>query len=317
MTQRLLGTLVLTISIFCFGSLSPAVAADINSNAGTKGFSFLKINIGARAVGMGGAFTGLADDESALYYNPAGIAGFEQKRLIGGYHHYFADMQSGFLGYISPIGFDKAYGIYVSYLNYGDFIETDLAGNTLGEFGGGDLMFGVSGAMKVNYNLSLGASVKFIYEKIQEFSATGLAADLGVRYSTNRDRYSVGAAVQHLGFQMSSLGEEKDGLPITFRAGGSAKPRGLPMTLSGDLILPVDNDLIVALGAEYWELKPLYIRFGWNSFGSNYRTEESDDKLAGLALGVGFDVKNYQISYAFAPGAELGESHRITFTGTI
>ena len=101
-------------------------AADINTNAGTSAFSFLKINISARAVAMGGAFTGLSDDESSLYYNPAGITSFEENRFILGYHNYFVDMQSGFAGYIQGLDKTKFFGIYASYLNYGDFIETDV-----------------------------------------------------------------------------------------------------------------------------------------------------------------------------------------------
>lgn len=305
---------VLAAALFTGAS---AWSADINKNAGTSGFPFLKIDVGARAVAMGGAFTGLADDESALYYNPAGIALFEQPRLIAGYHSYIADLQSGFLGYIRPFGGNKAFGAYISYLNYGDFTETDMEGNTLGEFGGSDLLFGLTGAYRPRYGLSFGATVKFIYEKLQEFSATGIAADLGARYSTNRDRYIFGLAVQHLGTQLSALGDEKDDLPITVRGGAAAHPKGLPLTLAADIIIPVDNDPVVAFGAEYVELKPLYLRVGWNSFGSNYRTADSDDSWAGLGLGVGFDIKQYHISYAFTPGAELGDSHRITFSGGI
>ncbi|HPI31713.1 MAG TPA: PorV/PorQ family protein [candidate division Zixibacteria bacterium] len=298
-------------------SAAGAAAGEANSRAGTSAFSFLKIDVGARAVAMGGAGTGLADDESALYYNPAGIVGFEQRRFVGGYHSYFADMQSGFVGYIAPIGLTKAVGAYLSYLNYGDFVETDPTGAVLGTFSGGDLLFAVSGAVQPRYGLALGATVKFIYESLHNYTATGAAVDLGGRYSTNRDRLIVGLAVQHLGVQFSGLGTEKDRLPLTVRGGAALRPRGLPLTLAGDLIVPVDNDPSIALGLEYVELKPLYLRIGWNSFGSNYRTGDSDDSWAGLGLGVGFDIKTYHISYAFAPGAELGDSHRFTFSGGI
>lgn len=300
-----------------FSAAGSLQAADVNSRAGTSGFSFLKIDHGARAVSMGGAFTGLADDESSLYYNPAGIARYETKRFVGGYHNYFTDMQAGMAGIIVPLGYDKAVGFHINYLNYGDFIETDESGETLGEFSGGDLLFGLSGAMRYGYNWSFGATLKFIYEKIQDYSATGVAVDLGARYSWDRERYMVGFMAQHLGFQLSSLGEEKDKLPATFRGGGAIRPRGLPMLFAADVIVPIDNDPVVALGMEYYELEPLYFRIGWNSFGSNYRTADSDDSWSGLGLGVGFDVKNMQISYAFAPGAELGDSHRITISGGI
>ncbi len=302
---------IMTILIIC----TVISAKEINSNVGTSSFNFLKINVGARAVSMGGAFTGLADDASALYYNPAGITKFENTNYTAGYQNYFTDIQSGFLGYIRP-NIEKGYalGWYISYLNYGTMIRTDGLGNELGEFGGGDLLAAMTFATKKGYDLSFGATIKFIYETIDEYSASGIALDLGVRYSQLRDRLSFGLAVQNLGTQFSSLGDEKDRLPLTFRGGTAYHPRGLPLIMSGDLIIPVDNDPVIALGAEYFELKPLYLRIGWNSFGSNYRTADSEDSWAGLSLGAGFDYNNMQISYAFALGAELGDSHRITLT---
>ncbi|MFQ5452681.1 MAG: PorV/PorQ family protein [Candidatus Zixiibacteriota bacterium] len=290
-------------------------ARNINSNAGTSAFPFLKINISARAVAMGGAFTGLADDEASLYYNPAGITSFEEKRFILGYHNYFVDMQSGLVGYIKDLDYTKFIGAYISYLNYGEFIETDQLGNTTGDFSGGDFLLAFTFAMKQGYHYSFGATAKIIYEKIQDFSATGLAFDLGAKYNPDRNRYGVGLMIQNLGFQFSGLGNEKDRLPLTIRSGFSYNPKGLPLTLSTDLILPIDNNLIFAVGGEYHELKPFYIRMGWNSFGSNFRASDSNDKWAGMSFGVGFDIKNMQISYAFSPAADLGESHRITITG--
>lgn len=290
---------------------------NINSKAGTSAFPFLKINIGARAVGMGGAFTGLANDESALYYNPAGISSFEENRFILGYHNYFVDMQSGFAGYIHQLRERVFLAGWVSYLNYGEFIETDGSGTTTGTFGGGDLLTAVTLAVKQSYNLTLGGTVKFIYERLHDFSATGFAVDLGVKYSGDRDRLGLGMMIQNLGKQLSALGAEKYRLPLTVRGGVSVRPRAFPLTLATDLIVPVDNDPVMAFGADYYEFKPFYARVGWNSFGSNFRAANSDDQWAGLSLGVGFDINNMHISYAFSPSADLGESHRITFTGGI
>jgi len=319
---------IIIVAVTVLLSVAMVSAQDINSNVGTSSFNFLKINVGARAVSMGGAFTGLADDASALYYNPAGITQLENSNYIAGYHNYFTDIQTGFLGYIRP-NEEKGYamGWYISYLNYGTMIKTDNSGNVLGEFGGGDLLLAMTFAKKKGYNLSYGATVKLIYEKIDEYSATGIAFDLGTRYHIERRRITLGLAIQNLGTQLSSLGEVKDKLPLTFRGGLSIQPRELPMTLSGDLILLVENlgnfnkrayfkkiDPVIALGAEYFELTPLYLRLGWTSFGSNYKAANSEKSGAGLSFGIGFDYNDLQISYAFALGAELGDSHRITLT---
>ena len=308
--------------IICLVLLPAAFTRAENADAGTSAFPFLKINVGARPVAMGGAFTGLADDESSLYYNPAGITTFEGTRYMLGYHNYFTDIQTGFLGFIKPLDYTKTLAGYFSYLNYGDMKETDNTGTVLGEFSGSDLTFGLAFAYKYNHAFRFGATGKFIYEKIHEYSATGLAVDLGVKYLSNRERYSGGIMLQNLGTQLSTLGEgDKESLPTTLRVGGSARPKNLGVLFSADMIMPFDNDIEFAFGGEYYDLKPLYLRMGWNTFGTNYRTSDSEDNWAGLSVGFGFEIKdlgflqNTHLSYSFSPGAELGESHRITLTG--
>ena len=61
--------------------LLPATLLAGESDVGTTAYSFLKIGVSAKAQALGGAFVGLADDESAAYYIPAGIIGFNQKAV--------------------------------------------------------------------------------------------------------------------------------------------------------------------------------------------------------------------------------------------
>jgi hypothetical protein len=41
---------------------------------GTSSAAFLKIPVGSRGASMGSAFVSLADDPSALYWNPGGLS---------------------------------------------------------------------------------------------------------------------------------------------------------------------------------------------------------------------------------------------------
>ncbi len=306
----------IALIILIASSSSFSLDADkINSDAGTSAFPFLKINISARAVAMGGAFTGLADDESSLYYNPAGIASIEDPSFIAGYHNYFSDIQTGFIGIIKNSKEKYFYGGYLSYLNYGSFIQADQFGTVTGEFSGSDIVLAGTFAIRHSYSYMSGATFKIIYESLQDFTASGIAIDLGFKYLGDRGKRSLGFAIQNLGTQLSSLGNTKYSLPLTFRFGGSISPQGLPLLISTDLIIPTDNSLVFAFGMEYLRAKPLYLRMGWNSFGSNFRGAQSTDSWAGFALGFGFDYNEKQISYSFTPGAELGSSHRITITG--
>ena len=47
--------------------------------------SFEEVGVGARTVGLGGAFTAVADDALALYYNPAGMAHLNRKEISASY----------------------------------------------------------------------------------------------------------------------------------------------------------------------------------------------------------------------------------------
>lgn len=314
---------VLAIGLFCIlvGASQP-VAESINPRAGTSAFSFLKINIGARPVAMGSAFTGVADDESSFYYNPAGLATLEDDRYLMGFHDYLAGMQSGVLAYIHPLDYTHVVSVYVSYLNYGEMVRTDQTGQELGTFGGGDLLLGFSYARNQTRHLQLGVTAKIIYEKIDEYSASGFAMDLGVKYSGDRKRYTLGAAIKNIGMQTSNFTDTgKDKLPMMFRVGASVRPRILDLVLAGDVIIPTDNDVDLAIGAEYYHLDPLFIRAGWNSFGSNFTVAEAKDSWAGMSMGFGISFKRLgplrhaQLSYSYTPAADLGNSHRITFTG--
>jgi hypothetical protein len=295
-----------------------AFAGEDNSKAGTRVFNFLKIQVGARPMAMGGAFTGVADDEASLYYNPAGIAGLEGRRFMAGYHNYVFDMQSGFLGYVHPLGEDRKIAVYINYLNYGEFIRTDDNGVEDGTtFSGSDILFAAGYAMAVNQNIFAGGTAKLIFEKIDTYSASGVAVDLGARYVINDGNGSFGLMMQNLGTQLSTFVEdgEKDPLPLNFRLGASRRLKGLPLLIALDVVIPTDNDIYFAIGSELLNLRPLYLRLGWSSFGSNYKTGTGKDDLAGFSAGFGVEYRRMQISYTLTPEAELGTSHRITLTG--
>ncbi len=62
-----------------------------SQDKGTTGATFLKLGAGARAIGMGSAFTGLSDDASAIYWNPAGLGFTKRWELSFNYQKHFAD----------------------------------------------------------------------------------------------------------------------------------------------------------------------------------------------------------------------------------
>jgi len=316
--KTILITSLTVILVFSFSSIS--LAGVDNSKVGTRAFNFLKIEISARPVSMGGAYTGISDDEASVFYNPSGFAGFENKRFAFGYLNNIFEMQTGYVSYFHPLNYrgDKVVAVYLNYLNYGDFTRTNNLGEELGTFSGSDILFSAGYAQKINEQFRVGGMLKLIYEKIEDYSSHGFAFDVGAKYILLDERTSFGFAAQNLGAQLSGFteGAEKDPLPMRFRLGFSHYPVGLPLLLAGDIVLPTDNDMYFALGTEVVNIRPLYLRFGWNSFGSsNFETGSSNDWLSGFSAGFGVELSNFVISYAISPQADLGTSHRVTFNG--
>jgi hypothetical protein len=71
---------------------------------------FLKIQVGARALGMGGAFTAVADDATAPYWNPAGMVFLPYKEVIPQHQEKFGNLaKHDFIGAVMPLGGAKGH----------------------------------------------------------------------------------------------------------------------------------------------------------------------------------------------------------------
>jgi hypothetical protein len=312
--SRRLVYLGFTLALIAVISL-PATAFSINKNAGTTGFAFLKLGVGARAVAMGGAYTSVADDPSIIYYNPAGTIELEGKQFLAGYHNYVLDIQSGFLAHTRPMGEKLKLGLFIDYLNFGEFTRMDINGEPEGEFSGGDFLFGVNAAMRLTPALAAGASIKYIHEAADSRGADAFAADIGLYYKFGDSLTTAGLSFYNLGGVISGFTDHKDKLPMGLRGGLSHSLRELPLVIAIDGVLPNDNDAYANIGAEFFKFEPLYLRLGYSLFGDNYKTGSGSDGWGGISAGFGLDIKKYHISYAFTPYLDLGSSHRVTIAG--
>lgn len=301
---------MLTGFLAIFVAFSPGLA--VNPDVGTSAFSFLKIGMGARPMAMGGAYAGVSDDGEAIHWNPAGLVFVTQRQASITYVRHVEGVQVGSLVYIHPWRPGSTLGATLDYLSAGEMTQTDQFGSSQGTFGAWDLALAVSYARRLSPAVSLGATTRILLEKIQDYQASGLAADLGLTYRPAVPGLLIGASLQNLGQKTNALISEKEPLPLNIRVGAGYKTLRDRLTLALDLCKPNDNRFNYRLGAEYRLASLMTLRTGYNSLGSDLRTTSQVDLLAGTSFGLGFKWRTLNLDYAFLPYLDLGESQRVS-----
>src|SRR5579885_570662 len=82
-----------------------AAALAVNASAagvGTTGAQFLQSGVGARPLAMGSAFTAVADDANAIYWNPGALGSLTTREATLSYNSLFQDQNQGFVGAVVP-----------------------------------------------------------------------------------------------------------------------------------------------------------------------------------------------------------------------
>ncbi|MFH0775809.1 MAG: PorV/PorQ family protein [bacterium] len=278
---------------------------------GETASAFLKLGAGARAAGMGDAYVAVADDATAGYWNPAGLAQVEGKQGTFMFLRPMAeveDLAMSYIGIAIPASCGN-FGGAITYYGYGETDETTgvdsngdpIKGKTWDAY---DFACSLSFAKDVKKDTSLGATLKIVNGKIAESTAIAFACDFGLLQKKNR--LSIGAVIKNIGSSMK-YEQEGFGLPLSVKAGVSYKLLRLPLLLSADLTLPNDNKTHFNFGTEYSIKEVFSLRCGYKS--------GPEDEGSGLTFGAGTKYLDlYSFDYAYQTFDKLGDSHRISLS---
>ena len=108
--------------ILCFHlCLGNILAVD---KIGTTAAKFLHMNVGSRAVGMGGAFTSIANDASAMYWNPAGLSFYNTKEVFFNHSNWIADISFDYFGFSLPLMNNHFVGLNITSVTMNDMEVT-------------------------------------------------------------------------------------------------------------------------------------------------------------------------------------------------
>ncbi len=303
-----------------YAQLFPALGSQ---RAGISTAQFLKIGVGARAVGMADAFVANATDASALYWNPAGIVQFDGNEIILTHTNWVVDVKHDFIGGVYHLSRSDAIGLSLTTL-YTDDMEITTETQPYGTgryFKYIDLALGLTYARRLTNQFSFGLTVKYIDETIDVLKMRGFLIDLGTFYWIGLGTSRFAVSISNFGGDIAPKGEvtllngekitsfQSFSPPTMFRFGFAFEPvmnEVHRLTTAIQLNHPNDNAENFGFGVEYGFKKSFFIRGGYK-----INADEQDFTFgAGVALKmVGL---NLNFDYAFARFTRLGSTHRFS-----
>jgi len=245
--------------------------------------AFERLAIGARPVGMGGAYVALADDADALFHNPAGIAQIPVRMIGASFSRPFwlEDLAVGSLACMQP-GPPGRWG--ASWNTFGNNVYRE---NT----------FGLSASGFIHPRLCLGVTSKIHMLSIAGYgSASSLDMDIGCILKVT-DLASGGLSLFNLFGSGLATDQERPLRLMTL---------GLRMRVSDDLLLgaqiekETEGPILFRAGQEYEISSHGTIRLGLKT----HPTE--------LFGGVGFSLSRHRIDYACSSHPVLGLTHYVS-----
>jgi len=309
------------------------------SKVGTTSAPFLGISIGPRAAAMGGAFTGVSDDATALYYNPGGISRAGTMNLILSHTDWLLGTRLNWLGFVLNLDGNNAIGVALTQLDYGEEeVTTVQQPEGTGErWDASDLALTLSYARNLTDRFSIGGSAKYVQIKIWNESASALALDVGLLFTTPFKGMKLGMSISNFGTDMRldgrdllrriDLDPEREGhneaivsklktdgwpLPLFFRVGVAMEVLRIQnnrLTLALDALRPSDNVETLNAGCELVLSEMVCLRGGYKSF-LNQDSEEGLTAGMGLRFGRGSRMA-WSVDYTFTSFGILEDVHMI------
>lgn len=215
------------------------------SKVATTAAQFLKLEVGPRATGMGGAYVAGVDDMSSLYWNPAGLTKINQQTFYGTYTSLYAGIQHGYVAFGTQFSRSDYIGAHIIYLNSGEMEVTSIAyPEGTGEFFAvSDISIGLTYARSLTDRLSVGGTVKLVNETIWRETATAFGFDIGSQFDTGIKGIKLGMSITNFSTKFKFDGPD------------------LTIDVDTDPLYSGNPDTEARLNTEEWSL-PLVFRLG-------------------------------------------------------
>ena len=295
-------------------------AGEIFRKVGTTGAQFLKIGAGARAVGMGEAFVAVADDASAIWWNPAGVARItaDGKSLLTLNHSTWpAEISHEFIGYAFTYGGLPGSWAFSSTVLQMDpiAVRTEYSPQGTGEnFDAGSFNLAGTWAKNLIDRFAFGVTAKYIHMGLEKANADGFVVDLGTLYYTDYRTIRIGMNIQSLGPSMTFI-DESFPMPTMFKMGAAMdvyQSQTHNLLAAFEFDHPSDNAERASFGSEYTlkAFEPnvtLQLRGGYRF----NRDEERGTAGFGVEFPTG-SASKMRVDYAWSQMNFLDDTHKFS-----
>ncbi|MFH1943453.1 MAG: hypothetical protein ABIL68_15230 [bacterium] len=298
--------------------------------------AFLEIGVGARPLGMGGAYVGAAGDVTAIYWNPAGLVGMETLQFHGMHAERFSGIVNwDFIGVGLPLkgGTAMGFGFFRSGVDGIPFTDVQDPSRALGEIyieetgrrvqndvfvtesvDESEMAFMFSFAKRGSSVFSYGGNLKIIRKSAGPYSAWGLGFDFGVLWKPYHSLLAGLTVLDGTSTWIAWRGGRREIVLPQIRAGLAT-----PINISVFELLPV---LDIHVGFEN-RGSAAQVSMGRTDIDFKGGLEIAYGKCVAIRLGMdggrftagaGMTVSAIQFDYGFSRHSDLGNSHRISLT---
>lgn len=298
---------VLPILLAC--TLLLGLARHSSAEDESIGAIFLTQPAGARPAAMAGAFTAIADDVNTVFWNPAGIVRVLRTELMAVHTEFIQGFRDEYFAFCAPFSAQDALG-FNFYFSYIDSLEkTTFASAESSVFSSYDACLSLAWSRAFNKYYAAGLSLKGLYQVIDTYSAWSIACDLGFLITGLVPNLTAGLTIKNLGKPIRFI-EKSSLLPMLAEAGAAYRLFNNTLLVSLAICKPWQQEMVFKAGAEYNLEETIFFRAGYKyaQFGNDL------GPLSGLSCGLGADISEYKVSYAYAPYTGLGDIHRISIT---
>jgi len=200
----------LALVLSLLGGLPAGMAAQTNINQdntayGTTAAEFLLLGAGARGTALGGAYAAIANDVSALYYNPAGTAFMTRPGITIGTYNYVADTRYSWGGIAFPFsGGSRNIGFQLGTFGFKDqpvYTASDPNNASNATYSVSETFAGMTFSQNFSDRFAAGMTAKFVADQLGEAKGNAFAVDFGTNFHSN-----LGGRPIKFSFVVSNLG---------------------------------------------------------------------------------------------------------------